>query len=90
MRKKKRGIVILAGDISPIELVAHIPIMCENNGVAYIYVKTKDDLAKASLSKRATTIFMLMRPSSSHELKNEYASLHSLIMEVNPYMEANS
>jgi len=50
-------------------------------------VKTKDDLAKASLSKRATTIFMLMRPSSTHELKDEYKSLSAEIIEVHPYME---
>ena len=78
----------MAGDISPIELVAHIPIICENNGVPYIYVKTKDHLAQASLSKKPTTILMLMRPSSSHELKEEYNDIYSKILEANPYMEA--
>lgn len=90
LRKKKRGIVILAGDISPIELVAHIPILCENNGNPYIYVKTKDALGAASLSKKPTTILMLTRPSSSHELKDEYKSLFNKILEANPYMEGAS
>lgn len=87
LKKKKRGIVVLAGDISPIELVAHIPILCENNGNPYIYVKTKEVLAQASLSKKPTTILMLLRPSSSHELKDDYKNLFSEILEVNPYME---
>lgn len=90
LKKKKRGIVILAGDITPIELVAHIPIICENNANPYIYVKTKDDLAQASLSKKATTILMLLRPSSSHELKDAYKDLYQKILENNPYMEASS
>ena len=89
LRKKKRGIVILAGDITPIELVAHIPIICENNEIPYIYVKTKEELAQASLSKRPTTILMLMRPSSTSELKDEYKELHAKILESHPYMEAN-
>ena len=90
LRKKKRGIVILAGDISPIELVAHIPILCENNGNPYIYVKTKEDLAEGSLSKKPTTILLLMRPSSSHELKDLYKDLYEKILEANPYMEASA
>jgi len=90
LRKKKRGIVIMAGDISPIELVAHIPILCEGHGNPYIYVKTKESLGAASLSKKPTTILMLLRPSSTHELKDEYKSLFGQILEVNPYMEASS
>lgn len=81
--------MILAGDITPIELVAHIPIICENNEIPYIYVKTKEELAQASLSKRPTTILMLMRPSSTSELKDEYKELHAKILESHPYMEAN-
>lgn len=86
LRKKKRGIVVLAGDISPIELVAHIPILCENNGIPYIYVRSKDDLGQASLSKRPTTVLMINRPSKSHEQRGEYKELFEKVLQANPYL----
>ncbi|CAG9323505.1 NHP2 [Blepharisma stoltei] len=87
LKKKKRGIVILAGDITPIELVAHIPVICENNGNPYIYVKTKDYLGTASLSKRPTTVFMLSRPPKAHDLKDAYDELYEEISNINPYLQ---
>jgi ribosomal protein L7Ae-like RNA K-turn-binding protein len=33
---------VLAGDISPIDVITHIPIVCEDNKVPYIYVPSKE------------------------------------------------
>jgi len=87
LRKNKKGIVILAADITPIELVAHIPIMCEDRGVPYIYVASKDFLGQASLSKNPTTVLMLLRPSKKTELYADYKQVYQEISEVNPYMQ---
>lgn len=35
-------ICILAGDISPIDVITHIPILCEDNDIPYIYVPSKE------------------------------------------------
>lgn len=35
-------ICILAGDISPIDVLTHIPILCEDHQVPYIYVPSKE------------------------------------------------
>ena len=44
IRKKEKGIVILAGDISPIDVLSHIPIQCENHEIPYIYVRSRMEL----------------------------------------------
>ena len=44
IRKKETGIVILAGDISPIDVLSHIPIQCENKDIPYIYVRSRMEL----------------------------------------------
>lgn len=35
-------ICILAGDISPIDVLTHIPIVCEDHGIPYVYVPSKE------------------------------------------------
>lgn len=76
----------MAGDILPVELVAHIPILCEKTGVPYMYVGTKETLGAGSLSKNPTTVFMLMRPSTGHDLRDQYVGLFKELVDLNPYM----
>ena len=35
-------ICVIAGDISPIDVVIHLPVMCEDRDIPYIYVPSKD------------------------------------------------
>ncbi len=37
-----RRICVLAGDISPIDVITHIPIVCEDHKIQYIYVPSKE------------------------------------------------
>ena len=32
----------MAGDISPIDVITHIPVLCEENQIPYIYVPSKE------------------------------------------------
>lgn len=72
LRRKRRGIVVLAGDITPVDLVSHIPIMCEDLGLPYVYVRSKEYLGEATLSKNPTTVIMFARPGKESELRDEY------------------
>ena len=72
LRRKKRGIVVLAGDITPVDLVSHIPIMCEDLGFPYVYVRSKEYLGEATLSKNPTTVIMFARPGGKSELRDAY------------------
>ncbi|GFR53187.1 hypothetical protein Agub_g15935 [Astrephomene gubernaculifera] len=60
LRKNTKGICILAGDISPIDVLTHIPIVCEDHKVQYIYVPSKEDLGAAALSKRPTSCLLIL------------------------------
>lgn len=54
-----QGLAVIAGDISPIEVIAHVPILCEEMSMPYIYVPSKEDLGTASQTKRPTSIVMM-------------------------------
>lgn len=60
LRKGEKGLVVLAGDISPIDILAHLPVLCEESGVPYIFVSSKDGLGSASSTKRATSCIMIV------------------------------
>jgi len=53
------GLVIIAGDISPMDVIMHFPILCEEHGVPYLYIKSRADLGVAASTKRATSVVML-------------------------------
>mmetsp|Transcript_10341 Transcript_10341/g.26027 ORF Transcript_10341/g.26027 Transcript_10341/m.26027 type:complete len:161 (-) Transcript_10341:1568-2050(-) len=67
LRKKESGICIIAGDIYPMDVIAHVPILCEENGVQYIYVPSKSALGLASATKRPTSVVMLKNKESYGE-----------------------
>ena len=46
----ERGIsklIIIAEDVEPPEVVAHLPILCDEQGAAYAFVPSKQELGKA-------------------------------------------
>ncbi|SVC95817.1 uncharacterized protein METZ01_LOCUS348671, partial [marine metagenome] len=46
----ERGIsklIIIAEDVEPPEVVAHLPIICEEQKAAYVFVPSKQELGKA-------------------------------------------
>merc|ERR1711872_672852 len=55
-RKKEKGVVIFAGDVSPIDVYSAMPVACEDAGLPYIYVPARIDLGLASQTKRATSV----------------------------------
>ncbi|KAG8469711.1 hypothetical protein KFE25_006166 [Diacronema lutheri] len=69
LKKDEKGLCIIAGDISPIDVICHIPIYCEEKVVPYIYVPSKEDLGSASQTKRPTSIVMV-KAGSDVELKS--------------------
>src|SRR5690606_10973233 len=35
-----QGFVILAADISPMDVISHLPVLCEDHSVPYVFVKS--------------------------------------------------
>src|SRR3972149_4502806 len=46
--------VIMAEDVQPEEILAHMPLLCEEKGVPYSYVPSKQELGVASGLGKAT------------------------------------
>ncbi|KAH0565015.1 hypothetical protein GP486_001585 [Trichoglossum hirsutum] len=53
------GVVILAADISPMDVISHIPVLCEDHNVPYIFVPSRAELGAAGNTKRPTSVVMI-------------------------------
>lgn len=64
------AVVILAADISPMDVISHIPVLCEDHNVPYIYVKSRAELGEASATKRPTSVVMVAKEPTSKKSKD--------------------
>jgi len=47
IERKAAQFVVVAGDVSPEEVVVHIPMLCKEHNIPYAFLPTKKDLGKA-------------------------------------------
>lgn len=47
IERKTAQFVIIAEDVSPEEVVVHLPILCEEKGIPYAYITTKVELGRS-------------------------------------------
>ncbi len=65
----ERGIaklVIIAEDVDPPEVVFHLPLLCDEKNIPYIYVNTKKDLGKAVGLKIDTSSLAIIIPGEDN------------------------
>lgn len=60
LRKGEKGLVVIAGDISPPDVISHIPVLCEDEKVPYVFLPSKEDLGSAGATKRPTSCVMVV------------------------------
>ncbi len=51
--------LLIATDINPIDIVSHLPVLCEDSNIPYIFVPSKEELGHASATKRPTSCVMV-------------------------------
>ncbi|HVL88006.1 MAG TPA: 50S ribosomal protein L7Ae [Candidatus Thermoplasmatota archaeon] len=73
----ERGVaklVVLAEDVSPEEVVAHLPLLCEERGVPYTYVPSKQELGTATGLKVGTAAVAVVDPGRGKPIVDELAA----------------
>lgn len=44
---KRVSILVMAADATPIEILMHLPLLCEDKNVPYVFVRSKQALGRA-------------------------------------------
>ncbi|MBM3904922.1 MAG: 50S ribosomal protein L7ae [Thaumarchaeota archaeon] len=78
----ERGIsklIIIAEDVEPPEVVAHLPIICEEQNAAYAFVPSKQELGKAlGIDVTSAAAAILDAGDANHIVEEVVASIKKL------------
>jgi len=55
-------LVVMAEDVTPEEVLAHMPLLCEEKNIPYAYVPSKDELGSAAGLKVSTSAIAIVNP----------------------------
>ena len=70
-------LVLIAEDVDPPEIVAHLPLLCDEKKIPYVYVPSKKKLGEAAGIEVAAASACIIDPGAAKELVDE------IIREVN-------
>ncbi|CAD7937215.1 unnamed protein product [Amoebophrya sp. A25] len=86
VRKEKKGIVVFAADIFPVDLIAHMPVLCEEKSVFYAYVQSRQMLGEAINSRRGVSAVFIPEPTSDSPYESAYQQMITALKVVHPYL----
>ena len=55
-------LIVMAEDVTPEEILAHMPILCEEKNIPYTYVPSKQELGNAAGLKVPTSAIAIVNP----------------------------
>ncbi|MFA5126171.1 MAG: 50S ribosomal protein L7Ae [archaeon] len=61
--------VVIAEDVSPKEIVMHLPLLCDEKQIPFSYVATKKELGEKAGLKTATASIAIVESEAEAELK---------------------
>ncbi|MBE2899450.1 50S ribosomal protein L7ae [Methanothermobacter thermautotrophicus] len=70
----ERGVaqlVLIAEDVEPAEIVAHLPLLAEEKEIPYIYIPTKDELGAAAGLNVGTASSAIIEAGDAEDLIKE-------------------
>jgi large subunit ribosomal protein L7Ae len=71
-------LVVIAEDVSPAELVMHLPILCEEKSTPYSYIATRKELGEKAGLRMATSAIAIVESPAENEIKDLAAKIAEL------------
>jgi len=75
--------IVLAGDASPVEILLHLPLLCEDKNVPYVFVPSKMALGRATGVSRSVIAVAVTRNEGSQlktQIQNMKDSIEKLLI----------
>jgi len=63
-------LVVIAEDVSPAEVVMHLPILCEEKNIPYSYIATRKDLGEKAGLRTATASIAITESDADADIKD--------------------
>merc|ERR1739842_30037 len=84
IRKGEKGLVIFAGDVTPVDVMCHLPAVCEKKGLPCVFPPSRALLGQAMGVKRGSLMVMIRKHDDFAELfqecKDEVEQLPTVVL----------
>ncbi|MEA2071867.1 MAG: 50S ribosomal protein L7Ae [Asgard group archaeon] len=67
IERNQAKLVLIANDVQPPEIVAHLPLLCEEKNIPYIVCGSKEEIGKALGLEVASSSAGIVKPGSAKE-----------------------
>jgi len=84
IRKKEKGLMIIAANITPLDVISHLPGYCEEHEIPYVWISSKEELGTASQTKRPTSCLLIINPAADAPYKAYFDKVVGLVKEITP------
>ena len=78
LNRGQSDLIIMAGDADPIEILLHLPLLCEDKNVPYVFVNSKMCLGRSCGVSRPV-IAVAIVASEGSKVKPQVMELHKAI-----------
>ncbi|MGC8584668.1 MAG: 50S ribosomal protein L7Ae [Thermoplasmata archaeon] len=69
IERMEAKLVIIASDVTPPEVVAHIPLLCDEKKVPYVYVNSREELGKRAGVQSAASVAITEAGKAEEDIK---------------------
>jgi H/ACA ribonucleoprotein complex subunit 2 len=74
LKKNEQGICVLGGNVSPMDVITHIPAICENQDVPYVFLPTKEQIS-AYAQRTSPVACVVIRAPEDGDDRSDYDSV---------------
>jgi U4/U6 small nuclear ribonucleoprotein SNU13 len=74
LNRNQSELIIMAADAEPIEILLHLPLLCEDKNVPYVFVRSKHALGRACGVSRQVIACSILQQEGS-QLKSQITGL---------------
>lgn len=77
---------MFAADVSPVDVLSHLPVQCEEKNIPYVFIRSRLELGQAAQTKRPTSVVLLVvPPESAEKLVKKHAKISKRVKKINEY-----
>lgn len=89
-RDNESGILLLAGDVKQIDIIAHLPIICEEHHIPYVWIAHRRQLCSEETGLRPKTVpavILLQKKNLDEKFQTKFDDLSNKILKITPVFE---
>ena len=81
LRRNHKGLVVLAADTHPFDVIGALPVRCETQRVPYLFVRSKRMLSRACGTRETATVVLV------EQMDNNDAAFAGLVAEADAFAQ---